>query len=236
MGYKSTLATQGINLGNQFSDLTESSTACTVMCWVKDEAAQNNKKYLQQESTDVGDNACIWLIDSAGTNNIFEVLFRTTAAYVQVVDSGGAHSLNVWYHIAGVYDQTRGIYLYVNGVEAGSTATNKGTSLYTVIESNAKFIINNNALVTPSSAAICSLFDVRYYNRALSITEISHIYYSKGNDGITTNLQGRWIVNEGNLNANITGANGVIDISGNNRTGTGFNNPTYVEVPMRLLR
>jgi len=79
------------------------------------------------------------------------------------------------------------------------------------------------------------MFDVRIYDNTMpataSIAKI--IYESRGNDGLTTGLKGRWLMNEQTTGATMTSAIGV---SPNGFDGTPTNTPTVVEGPFKLVR
>ena len=74
--------------------------------------------------------------------------------------------------------------------------------------------------------------DLRVYSRGLTDAEAINYCNSKGNDGITGNLELHLRMNEGTTGSNITTA---LDISGNGRDGTGTNTPTYIDTPLRII-
>ncbi|MBW1973925.1 MAG: hypothetical protein JRI44_13990, partial [Deltaproteobacteria bacterium] len=79
------------------------------------------------------------------------------------------------------------------------------------------------------------IWDVRIYqNKALSVDEMRIIYYSRGNDNIVDGLVGRWLMDEKPDGTATSGANSVIDISGNGNHGTPYNSPVYRSAPVRL--
>ena len=78
------------------------------------------------------------------------------------------------------------------------------------------------------------LWDIRIYNRVLSIAEISNIRYLYGIDNIVDGVVGWWRMNELPSGVVATGANTVIDISGQGNHGTPANLPVYEAVPMTL--
>jgi len=76
------------------------------------------------------------------------------------------------------------------------------------------------------------LWHIRIYNAALTTTQLSNIYYNRGNDNIVTGLVGSWRMDEGGHGTNVAT---ITDISGNNNDGTDTNNPTYYAVPMTII-
>jgi len=80
------------------------------------------------------------------------------------------------------------------------------------------------------------IFDLRFYNRVLSVAERTAIYYARGNDNIVNGLKARWLMNEKPDGQAASGANSVIDISGNGNHGTPVNSPIYRGAPMRLVK
>lgn len=93
------------------------------------------------------------------------------------VFGGGTRELNVWKHLAGVYDGTN-MSFYINGVLInGPTA--KSNSLV----QNVAYIGDQ---VTGAEKWTGNIAQVLVYNRALSSNEISNIYNStKGRYGLT---------------------------------------------------
>ena len=78
-------------------------------------------------------------------------------------------------------------------------------------------------------------WDIRIYNRALSLAERQSIYHSRGADNITNGLVGRWLMNEGTEGATASGASSCIDISGHGTHGTPAGTPTYEASPAKLI-
>lgn len=104
-------------------------------------------------------SGAIRFIARKGTGNIFD-LFSPAASVTP----------NTWYHVVGVYDKVTGGKIYVNGV---SVATNASTGLY---DMSGGFISMGENPGAGSRKLTGWLSDVRFYQRALSQTEVTAIY------------------------------------------------------------
>lgn len=85
-----------------------------------------------------------------------------------------------------------------------------------------------------SDQTLGKIWDVRVYTKELSETEIGILYHENGGDNITDNLQFRYLFDEKPHGANAVGANSLIDISLNSRTGTPVNTPVYREHTLKI--
>lgn len=115
---------------------------------------------------------------------------------------------NRWYHIAIVFDNVTGQH-YVNGV-AETMTTLLGPYVALQSTSGNPLLIGNRATNSRNPYGLIS--DVRYYNRALSATEISQLFCGSS---ITSGLVGYWKLNDGGSSS--------ADSSGNSNTGTSTN-------------
>jgi hypothetical protein len=108
----------------------------------------------------------------------------------------GAIVANTWAHVAGTYvNSTRLASLFINGAAAG-TGTFTNSSSVNFSATNEK-----NGRIGAGVDGTANFFDgdiedARIYSRALSLAEILTIYTSRGRDGITFGLRGRWRMNE----------------------------------------
>jgi len=131
-----------------------------------------------------------------------------------VCSTGTSYDDNAWHNVQVVKNGTTGIYLYIDGVLAGSntslTATGSlsGTTpvLYSGIDSDGS-----------SNAWQGSLDDVRIYNRALSQAEITALSESYNNPGIAVSTLQKGLVGQWKFAGNAKDATPY----GNNGTVTG---------------
>jgi hypothetical protein len=132
-----------------------------------------------------------------------------------------------WQHIGITMDyDAKVMRTYRNGsLDATSSALGTGTAptsntvsaLLTIGDANGSNNINGY------------LDDVRVYNTLLSTANMTSIYNGLGNDGITTGLQHRYLLKEGNIGAAMpSGAGAILDKGALALNVTQTNNPTYV--------
>lgn len=135
--------------------------------------------------------------------------------------------LNTWYHMLGVRDTVAGNQrIYLNGVQEGSTS-------YGTIETVTSQMQIGQTLGWPGEGFLGVLDDLRFYDRALTDTEIQTIYACKGSDSILYGLQAKWLF-IGPEDGVITGS--VTELSNNEFVGTAVNNPTYKSTFLKTRR
>lgn len=78
--------------------------------------------------------------------------------------------------------------------------------------------------------------EIRVYNNVLSLEENKIIYESRGSDNIVDELVARWLMNEKPDGTISSGADSIIDISGNNNHGTPHNSPIYRASPVKIIK
>ena len=140
------------------------------------------------------------------------------AVGIEIADSITQAKANRWYHIAWVYDGTD-VALYVDGINETTYGTNTGSGNINDFDSNYAIGARNDGMFLIDG----SLDDVRIYNRALSVAEISRLYdlgtTTRINKTLTTNvalkngLVGHWTFDGPDMTSN------VADISGQGNNG-----------------
>jgi len=99
----------------------------------------------------------------------FDYATNNVTVYYQTSISTGT-----WYHLAGVYDSSASkLYLYLNGILVGSTATAGHVPLS---GSGNPLTIGDDSCYLGSYAAAATVDDARVYNRALSATDVWALY------------------------------------------------------------
>ena len=94
--------------------------------------------------------------------------------------TGNVVALNVWTHIAAVYNQSNGVRsIFVNGVNIANQTNTPITVLNTPLDLSIGAALQNST--TPTGFFIGAIDEVSFYNRALSGPEIQAIY----NAGVT---------------------------------------------------
>jgi len=115
--------------------------------------------------------------------------------------------------------------LYLNNIESGSVAKTGNISTSSIVSA----YIGD----TPGAARNFDgvIDDVRIYTRALSVNEMTTIYYSESKDDIVYGLFSRWLMNESSISAVASEINSIIDVSDSKKHGTPAGSPTY-DVPL----
>jgi len=114
-------------------------------------------------------------------------------------------------------------------------SANEGT-VTTIRSGIASHCIGSQANPTTERSFDGILGDVRIYNKFMSEAEAKTICFSHGNDNIVDGLVGRWLMDEKPDGTSASGANSVIDISGNGNHGTPYNSPIYRSAPVTITR
>ena len=211
--------------------------AITIEAWFYQESQAEHKGIISKWGGE--DSKRSWyLLNVLDTGESYiRMKVQDTSDIEYTIQNPSPISLNVWYHVVGVYNGSD-IILYVNGTEVDSASA--GTSLDSVSAPITIGALGN----LPDSNTVFemdgSIDDVKIYNYALTEDEVREEYNggallklgstgtdSSGNPDDSQNREycipgdtstcnppvGRWDFNEG------TGTT-VNDISGNNNTGT----------------
>jgi hypothetical protein len=200
--------------------------------------------FLDYERTDAF-SACLWhyWVSGTGGGYISKALsapprtgwdFREASnkAIVNITNNSAGDEIGVrlnaayttgqWNHLGFSYDGSSdesGLLMYVNGANVAKSVDVNALTLSILNNENVRFARRNEG--TYLNARI---FDLRVYKRELSAAEFKIIYESRGNDGITTNLEVRLRMDE---NADGVSANSMIDLSTSGLTVTTTNTPQY---------
>ena len=123
------------------------------------------------------------------------------------------------------------LLMYDNGV-LNTDKTDTATS-FNLVGAGTNLEIGKQANSTNHTNA--RIWDCRIYDgKVFTATEAKIQYESRGNDGITSYLAYRALLDEKSEGRAATGANTLIDISGNGYHGTPFNSPTYKAEAVRM--
>jgi hypothetical protein len=152
------------------------------------------------------------LLDSPGRPRLAYSSDGTAATYGQQITNGTQVSPNVWTHVLFNHTSSTNIDIYINGVEVPSTRS--GVTPTSIFNSTAPLEMGRDAGLVHHDY---NLADVRIYNRALTTSEISHIYTAgaSGTNPGTTNLVAHYKLNEGQGHV-------VNDDSGKGNIGTAY--------------
>ncbi len=200
-----------VEVGNDASlDITN---ALTVSAWVKRSSATNYGHVVVRPTSDDAWNPpeiSYGLEYSGVSDDIALVLGYSddTLNYTTATTPGD----NVWFYVVGTYDGVNR-KIYINGVEEDSVAETKTLKATTA---DLYIGIENTIGAYPFNGLID---EVRLYNRSLSSSEISNIFYR---DSLRYNgLVGFWKFNEGTSTI-------AYDSSSEGNNGTLTNDPTWV--------
>lgn len=128
-----------------------------------------------------------------------------------------------WYHIIAERDAGTST-IYINAAANGTTSSSQWNAIgATAVSSLAASMDDSSA--NPTSYSDITLDDVRYYDRALNSTERTNLYNLASNPANAeidaTSLMGWWKLDE-------TSGTAPADSSGNSKTLTNVNTPTWV--------
>lgn len=219
-----TTSDQYVGLGDV--DSLEGLSAFTFCGWIY-LASTNADRILISKGVGTGNIYFVWFDDTAsvsGRTDVFSFGLNTGSFYR--VEGNTENRTAGEYWICATWDGTT-MNLYVNNVFDGSTNTSGSMSTNT---DPIRFGTQSDG----SGAFNGKQWDFRMYNRTLSTAERAIIYYSRGNDNIVDGLLGRWLMNEKPDGTAASGSNTVIDISGNNNSGTPYNSPVYRGSPSTI--
>jgi hypothetical protein len=117
---------------------------------------------------------------------------RDNGAIHEVVSNSNSWSANVWHHVAGVIDGTSGMRLYIDGaLQTDTDASTNATGTATEITAFGRW---GNANIRHFDG---SMDEVRFWDRALSQTEIDTKKCNTLDPASETGLQGYWRFEEG---------------------------------------
>ncbi|MCD6274435.1 MAG: LamG domain-containing protein, partial [Candidatus Aenigmarchaeota archaeon] len=154
-----------VNCGNDSSlDITDE---ITIEAWVKIDAWVNNLPRI------VAKKDAYSLYFNATKHEVVMAIYHDNIG--KFVEANQTLSLNTWYHIAGIYNNSTSFKIYINGVEANLT---KDIGTTGTIDSN-----TNDVLIGQYEGLNRyfngTIDEVRIYNRALSEDEIKMHYLSE---------------------------------------------------------
>ncbi len=147
------------------------------------------------------------------------------------LDTAWPPAVDTLYFLAGSWGAA-GMKLYVDDTLEGGNAGWVGKPDNLLAAPNSYFLVH----VPASEVNDREIFDLRCYDRALSLAEIQSIYHAQGNDSIINGLLGRWFLDEEPDGTACAGAGVVKDVSGGDHHGTPANNPTYRAAPFKPVR
>lgn len=135
------------------------------------------------------------------------------------------------YHVVFTWDTTNGKRIFVDG----SLDTSDGVETTLMGNGTAEdFFLGSTS--SPSLYFDGKIADFRVYNRIMTTTEIAIIAGSLGKDNIVNGLIAHWLMNEGPDGGTASGADSLVDISGQENHGTPNNSPLYRAGRLKVAR
>jgi hypothetical protein len=157
----------------QATGLYEKSTSVSAAAWVRLDAADSSGA----EVVSLGD--CFYLRCNSGSSGV-KASYYNGSSYITATAS--QNILNTgWHHFAAVLDSSSTIKVYVDGVEAASTAVS-GSISYTGQGANTRIASHANGSTTVDLTG--RVDDVRVFNRALKPDEVFQIYHGSRVSGL----------------------------------------------------
>ena len=155
------------------NSLTTTLTGGTVEIWTYITAVNRNQGFFTL-NTGAGSYINFWM---PATNNMRWEIIGTTGSAYSTINATTIATSGIWYNFTGTFNGTSTI-IYVNGItETSQTMTNQPTGFYT-----APISVGRYDASYPSASRISV---ARFYNRALSTTEVSQNFNAlRGRYGI----------------------------------------------------
>jgi hypothetical protein len=210
-----------LNFPNAVNDTLSSFTIETVV-----KVAATNKK--QAIISTFGSNLGwgLEILDNTGSNK-FNFFGFTSAGVATGTQSGSGVLLNQTYHVTGVFNASRSMDVYVNGVLSGTLPTS-----FSSITKNSSVNLRLGEDTDAQNVFFQgNLYFAKIYNRALTASEILQNYnatkkkYSSDENIITDGL----VLNiDPSKNSSYPGTgNTIYDLSGSGINGTLINSPSF---------
>ena len=157
-----------IKMGDSYGD---SLTTWSLSAWVKgDTIAATFQRIVEGRNTSNNDRFAI-TIDDIGTSKFYAYAYNAVSG-ASIVRGNSIITIGEWYHVVGTYDGI-GLKLYVDSVLQGDSVV----SNLSWVDYNAR--IGSRANI-PGASNIKGIIDeVRFYNRALTQTEVTGIYNTR---------------------------------------------------------
>ena len=167
-GSKQYITTGDINTGQNGLNVTQGLTVC---CWVK------------SETENWSGNACLiskkngFVLSPSNGKKEIEMVIYDSAEETPSQSSGIIEPdyVNVWHHYTGTYDGNT-LRIYLDGGKQTNTNTSAG---YSIENDSGPLLIGEDDSTDSNRYFNGGICDVRVYNRALNIDEISKIYHEK---------------------------------------------------------
>lgn len=172
------------------ANLTVTTTTFTITLWAAIEGAgggiSGRNAMFEQRDDVTADNKCA--IELRDGNFFIRSTNGVTQMLVADVPGDGLP------HFCVLRVAAANIYAYVDNVQTDTDTNNQLGNYTTSID----HIDIAREAYTGATRGLFNgpIFDVRSYNRALSVAEIAAIYYARGADNIVNGLVGRWLLNE----------------------------------------
>jgi hypothetical protein len=194
-------------------------TAFTITTWVKDSDFADGGRLFHKRNGDNND-----IMFGIWSDNQFYVevgngqnSYGLFSGYSSIVSSG------VWYHIAMVYDglgatDADRLKLYINGVERVMTYPSGSIPSSTADLSGFPFTVAKERTAGDFFKGLVD--EVRIYNRALSVSEVTDLYRLTTPTGVDTSLKGYWPLDGGATRWTSSTAATTLDLSGAGNIGT----------------
>jgi hypothetical protein len=208
-------------------DLSAGFGTCTL--WAKWDGVDGDYVFIvskKEGSEDFKQTDGYMFYGSGGASSVTDVLGKglggTNVNYTRWT---GVITDTNWHHYTAVWDNFGVQYLYIDGRNITGGSTTSTPSLLVAGTSN--LLILHRTYSISSQPSVNGLNDdVRFYNRVLSVSEISSLALSRSRLLLTDGLVGWWKLDEG-TNGQVAAGATVKDYSGFGNTGTVTNSPVW---------
>ncbi|MFN7161311.1 MAG: LamG-like jellyroll fold domain-containing protein [Candidatus Gracilibacteria bacterium] len=147
----------------------------TLSAWVNPSTLSGHRSIITKYSSNISQSS--WYLEIADGGGLSFGVYQDSSTYRGVTTPAGTLTANTWQHVTGVFSSVdQSLTVYVNGVVQSVTVA--GGTVTSIADSSAPVFIG---AITPGSGVISdywsgSIDDVRFFNRALTQTEVTNIY------------------------------------------------------------
>ncbi|MFZ1626983.1 MAG: LamG domain-containing protein [Candidatus Moraniibacteriota bacterium] len=190
----------------------------TIASWIKPTSVSptGDKSIVRKEGADYSDNYSL-ILGGGGDAASGNIGFIYNSVGWRVFDSGYKLPDTQWHHVAVTFNYSNTqLLFYVDGLLV-STKTIVANLTTNTNALNIGMDVNNKYFSG-------SIDEVRIYNRALSVDEVSQLYRLAAPTGVDTSLKGYWSFNGQDMSGTT-----AYDRSGSGNNGTLTNGPAITE-------
>jgi len=202
------IATRGQRVSLGYIDFPASTGACSITCWFKASAFTIDGQRIISKGTST---VFYWSIEVVLVSAVqrFRARLRTGTTTYTATSTTHTVATGTTYFLVMRYDGTN-MKLYCNDVEIATVAVTGDTAISSAVMA---YLGDNPENTVRTLNGIID--DVRVYTKALTVNEMTTIFYGGSQDGIIDSLLWNWPLNYGPITGVTKGASSIIDVGPN---------------------